>query len=161
MSVVASSTDSSGVIPGTAKRKGKVRSSMQYLVAVLTIEKVQSSKPKAQSAQVPSIPLATHLVCLSALHASAISRILRLEVLLAKIHPRLALPSRKPKRSRLILMDSMIASMMRSAEETASALRRKGSQCKLAIVFRGICVIFFGNWRSRSRISLPIYHGTD
>lgn len=64
----------------------------------------------------------THLACRSALQASAISRILKLLVLLAKIHLWFAFVSRKPKRSRLILMDSMMASIMRSAEETASPL---------------------------------------
>lgn len=51
------------------------------------------------------------------------SRILKLDVLLAKIHPACALVSKKPKKSRLILILSMMASMIKSAEDTASPLQ--------------------------------------
>ena len=109
--------------PGTAIEWG-VRAESSDRGLLLTVEKVESSKPRTYlvTSRYPPTFRKSHLVSLCSLQVPEMSPILRLDVLLAKIQCASALRSRNPKRSCFILRFSTMASTTRSEDETASPL---------------------------------------
>lgn len=97
----------------------------------------------------------THLVNRSALQVPAMSPILKLDVLLAKMQRGSAFRSRKPKRLRLISRFSTMASTTRSDDETAWPLPEKARSAYERNEGRGMISLRIGTHASVAVLIFP------